>query len=65
MTQGKRKKSVTIYLTDLQLEMIENEYFRQFEKYPLLSFQSFLRQSLYFGSYEDFEKVGRILEKRY
>ena len=50
MTQGKRKKSVTIYLTDNQLELIEYAFCEQSIKDPLLNFQNFLRKSLFDGS---------------
>lgn len=50
MTQGKRKKSVTIYLTDKQLDLIEYAFSEQSKKDPLLNFQNFLRKSLFDGS---------------
>ncbi len=59
MTRGKRKKSVTIYLTDSQLHLIEDAFSEQSKKDPLLNFQSFLRKSLFDGSQEkEYKKNG-------
>lgn len=46
----KRKKSVTIYLTDSQLDEINEEYLVQANADSVLTFQRYLQECLVYGN---------------
>ena len=46
----KRKKSVTVYLTDKQLDIVILAYQKQAENQEVLTFQRFLQECLVYGS---------------